>query len=203
MLHRAFVSCSLHPGDKDVVDFFRESLRQRGINPRTIGIDVIASTDREAARLAKQEIQQTDCIVVILTPRYMINGYKSSEWTYEEPAMGYMGDKSLYVFYESGIELKGITASTAEWTVEFDRRSLNMQEEYARLNSWVNGIREDLDTRKARRLFPLGGAVLGALSGAIIGGFLGRRGGAIIGALIGGGLGGGAGILASNAPQQL
>ena len=106
ILQRAFVSCSLWEQDKNVANFFREIFQLHEIIPRTVGIDLHAETDAKAAEIAKNEIKTTNGVIVILTPRYYVNGYKSSEWTYEEPSMGFYGDKPIYLFYERGTNLK-------------------------------------------------------------------------------------------------
>ena len=99
--HTAFLSASLHYEDRPVVDFFRGLLFEYGIRPVTIGIDVYAANNYEAATVAEQEIKKVDCVVAILTRRYKIEDakYKPSEWTFEEPAIGLSANKPLYVFY--------------------------------------------------------------------------------------------------------
>lgn len=149
MSQRVFVSCSLWEQDRDVVNFFRDLLLTSGIIPRTVGIDVQASTDQEAATLAKKEIMNASGVVVILTHRYYVDGYKSSEWTYEEPSMGYYGNKPLYIFYERGIQLKGVSASTAYMKVEFDKAYLTDEQGISRLKKWVTWIKSDLQSRNA------------------------------------------------------
>jgi hypothetical protein len=109
-----------------------------------VGIDVSAPSDQEAAALAKTEIMNANGVVVILTHRYYVDGFKSSEWMYEEPSMGFYGNKPIYLFYERGIELKGVTASTARLKVEFDRTLLWDERERDRLKEWVKRIKSDL-----------------------------------------------------------
>lgn len=147
MLQRIFVSCSLWEQDQSVVDFFRQLFQSHEIIPRTVGIDVDAETDEEAARIAKNEIKLAKGVIVILTPRYYVNGYKSSEWTYEEPSMGFYGDKPVYLFYERGVNLKGVTASTTQIKVEFDRHILNDERERNRLEKHVEWIKSDLESK--------------------------------------------------------
>lgn len=147
MFPRVFVSCSLWQQDDTVVDFFRRLFQLHEIVPRTVGIDVHAETDEKAAEIAKNEIRLAKGIIVILTPRYVVNGYKSSEWTYEEPSMGFYGDKPVYLFYERGIKLKGVTASTALTKVEFNRFLFNDEREKDRLRQWVQWIRSDLEAK--------------------------------------------------------
>lgn len=159
MLKRTFVSCSLWKQDRNVVNFFRELFQSHGIIPKTVGIDVNTDTDEKAAELAKNEIKLAKGIIVILTPRYYVNGYKSSEWTYEEPSMGFYGDKPVYLFYEKGIRLKGVTASTARIKVEFDRYLLNDDQERNRLEEWVKWIKRDLESRTAGEFLTLIGTV--------------------------------------------
>lgn len=147
MLQRIFVSCSLWEQDQSVVDFFRQLFQSHEIIPRTVGIDVDAETDEEAAGIAKNEIKFAKGVIVILTHRYYVNGYKSSEWTYEEPSMGFYGNKPVYLFYERGVNLKGVTASTAQIKVEFDRHILNDERERNRLEKCVEWIKSDLESK--------------------------------------------------------
>lgn len=163
MSQRVFVSCSLWEQDRDVTNFFRDLLLASGIIPRTVGIDVQASTDQEAAALAKKEIMNASGVVVILTRRYYVDGYKSSEWTYEEPSMGYYGNKPLYIFYERGIQLKGVSASTACMKVEFDRAYLSDEQEISRLKEWMTWIKSNLQSRNVGNMLAAICAVAGAL----------------------------------------
>lgn len=149
MFQRCFVSCSLWEQDWDVVNFFRELFRSYEIIPRTVGVDVNAATDEEAAELAKNEMKLAKGVIVVLTPRYHVNGYKSSEWTYEEPSMGFYGNKPIYLFYERGIDLKGITASAACIKVEFDRYLIHDEGERHRLKEWAKWIKSDLESKTA------------------------------------------------------
>ena len=112
-----------------------------------MGIDVNAATDEEAAELAKNEIKLAKGVIVVLTHRYYVNGYKSSEWTYEEPSMGFYGNKTVYLFYERGINLKGVTASTARVKIEFDRYLIHDEEERNRLQEWAKWINSDLESK--------------------------------------------------------
>lgn len=162
MLQRCFLSCSLWEQDRDVVNFFRELFQSHEIMPRTVGIDINATTDEKAAALAKNEIRFARGIIVILTPRYYVNGYKSSEWTYEEPSMGFYGDKPVYLFYERGINLKGVTASTARIKIEFDRYLLNDEVERNRLKECVKWIESDLKSKTV-------GNFLGAIGTVVFG----------------------------------
>jgi len=147
MFDRCFVSCSLWEQDREVIDFFRELFRSHDIIPRTVGIDVVAATDEEAAELAKNEMKLAKGVIVVLTPRYHVNGYKSSEWTYEEPSMGFYGNKPVYLFYERNIKLKGLTASTACVKVEFDKYLIHDEEETNRLKEWAQWIKSDLESK--------------------------------------------------------
>lgn len=156
MFQRCFVSCSLWEQDRDVVNFFRELFQSHEIIPRTVGIDVNVATDKKAAEVAKNEIKLAKGVIVVLTPRYYVNGYKSSEWTYEEPSMGFYGNKPVYLFYERGINLKGITASAACIKVEFDRYLIHDEGERNRLKEWAKWIKSDLDSKTE-------GNVLGAI----------------------------------------
>lgn len=162
MLPRCFVSCSLWEQDREVVNFFRELFQSHGIIPRTVGIDINADTDEKAAELAKNEINLAKGVIVVLTPRYYVNGYKSSEWTYEEPSMGFYGDKPVYLFYERGIRLKGVTASSANIKVEFDRYFINDKQEIDRLKEWVKWIKSDLESKTV-------GNFLGAMGTVVFG----------------------------------
>lgn len=164
--HTAFLSASLHYEDRPVVDFFRGLLFEYGIRPVTIGIDVYAANNYEAAMLAEQEIKKADCVVAILTKRYITDGagYKPSEWTFEEPAIGLAANKPLYVFYEDGISLKGVSATRARYGVPFNRERL--KEERSRLAEHVHKIQDEIATIKSNGFWKavgVGAAVVGGL----------------------------------------
>ncbi|MCX6651992.1 MAG: hypothetical protein NT137_01350 [Methanomassiliicoccales archaeon] len=127
--HTAFLSASLAYEDRPIMDFFRRSLFENGIRPVTIGIDIPARSDYEAASIAPQVVRGCDCVIAIQTRRYQtIDGkFKSSEWTIEEPTMGITQDKPLYVFRENGVVVKGASASRARMLCEFSRDGLQTQ----------------------------------------------------------------------------
>jgi len=154
----------LHYEDRPVVDFFRGLLFENNIRPVTIGIDVPAKDEYEAARIAPEIIKGCDCVVAIQTKRYqMVNGaYKPSEWTLEEPRMGLDSSKPLYLFYEKGIEVKGANATSARTRTEFDRSALETQR--GQTGSHIHRIRDELSQAKKMGLLATIGTV--ALIGA-------------------------------------
>ncbi len=142
---RAFNSISIADYDQDVREYFRQLFLENGIVPRTVGIDVQPVNYQQTPQLARTEIQIADCVIAVLTHRYLANGWKSSEWTVEEPAMGYYGKKPVYVFYEQGIDVKGMLQTTGKYLIEFDRYRLWEQVEYKRLSYWIEQIRLDVE----------------------------------------------------------
>ncbi len=162
--HVAFVSASLAYQDRPVVDFFRRLLWAYGIRPVTVGLDLYAANENEASMLAKGEIRKADCVVAVQTRRYHIEGvgHKPSEWSYEEPAIGFAADKPLFIFYEEGISLKGAGPSNARFGVSFNRDTL--KEDRERLGAHIQRIRDDLAERKNHQLWTTLGA-LAAISG--------------------------------------
>ncbi|MBA7552064.1 hypothetical protein ES705_44617 [subsurface metagenome] len=156
------MSCSVWDVDKRVTNYFRGLCLARGILPRTIGIDLYAETLEDAASLAKEEISNADCIIAILTPRYAVNGYLSSTWTYFEPGMGFAVDKPLFVFYERGTKVENPLLASAQYSIEFDRQVFSNQEEEQRLDYWIASIKEDIDKRRANRFWTAVG--IGALT---------------------------------------
>jgi len=164
--HTAFLSASLHYEDRPVVDFFRGLLFEYGIRPITIGIDVYAANNYEAAIVAEQEIKRADCVVAILTKRYLLErgGYKPFEWTFEEPAIGVSASKPLYVFYEDGISLKGISATRARVGIPFDRAKL--KDDRSRLAEHVHKIQDEIATIKSNgfwKVVGVGAVIVGGL----------------------------------------
>lgn len=166
--HNAFLSASLHYEDRPVVDFFRGLLFEYGIRPVTIGIDVYAANNYEAAMLAEQEIKKADCVVAILTKRYRMDDakHKPSEWTFEEPAIGLAANKPLYVFYEEGISLKGVSATRARAGIPFNRETL--KDERSRLAEHVHKIQAELTTIKSNGFWKAVGVGALAVGGAYV-----------------------------------
>jgi len=120
----------------------------------------------EAATLADQEIKKADCVVAIMTRRYQTapSSYKPSEWTLEEPAIGLAANKPLYVFYEEGISLKGVSATRARYGIPFDREKL--KEDRSRLAEHVHKIQDELAAIKSSNSWKavgIGAAVVGGL----------------------------------------
>lgn len=164
--HTAFVSCSLKYEDRPTVDFFRDLLFANDIRPVTIGIDVPAKNEYEAARIAPDIVRACDCVVAIQSKRYqMIDGaYKPSEWTIEEPRMGIDSSKPLYVFHDADVSLKGAYTSIARFAVPFNEGALAAQR--SQLDSHCSKIRDELSSMKSQGLL----ATIGTL--AIVGGGL-------------------------------
>jgi hypothetical protein len=146
------------------LDFFRGLLFEYGIRPVTIGIDLYAANDYEAAMLAEEEIRKADCVVAVLSKRYRTakGDYRPSEWNYEEQAIGLAANRPLYVFYEDGIFMKGASVASARFGVQFSRDRL--KDDRQRLSNDIRHIREDLSSMKTQQFWGTVGVI------AVIGG---------------------------------
>jgi hypothetical protein len=153
--HTAFMSASLDYGDRPVMDFFRRLLFENRIRPLTIGIDIPATDDREAARLVVSETEKVDCVVAILTERYLTTEgeKKPSEWLPEEAMTGSVYGKPVYIFHEKGLTPRGASVARARWVKEFDKNSL--EEQRPQLSAACSQIRADLAEKKSQEFWAL------------------------------------------------
>lgn len=106
---KAFVSCSLHSDDSVLVTNFKSLLWQEGIEPVTVGQEVIVPP-HEIVDAIKREIKSSDCLIMLGTPRYLTSDYKQkmSEALPQETFMAFMVNKPVLAFIQKGVDFRGL-----------------------------------------------------------------------------------------------
>lgn len=107
----AFISCSLRNEDSRFVNFVENVLRKHGVTPMgTVGRH--NATTQNPAEAMKQNIAQSDFVVVCATKRYVQidTGTKAKtsgilEMLQFESGMAHATDKPLIVFLEEGVNV--------------------------------------------------------------------------------------------------
>ncbi|MGB3182058.1 MAG: toll/interleukin-1 receptor domain-containing protein [Cyclobacteriaceae bacterium] len=110
-IKRAFISCSLRHEDREFVEFVEGALRKLNVKP----VGTVGRHDAAPLSIAthmKENIENTDFVVVVATPRYVqkdvVTGKKStglSEMLHVESGMAYMAGKPVIVLAKEGTDL--------------------------------------------------------------------------------------------------
>lgn len=147
---RAFVSCSDHHEDADVVGYITELVKSVGCEiDRAIEKTAIGHIEDKI----KQQIRDADCLVAIMTARKEHkNGSKAPpSFVQQEIGMAFALDVPIIVFVERGVSVDGITPYVADYQ-EFERDKLH--EQAPAVVGYLLRCKESLTSRSvARSLF--------------------------------------------------
>jgi len=150
---KAFISCSLRPEDSQFTDYIIRVVEHFGFQPfGTIGKYI--TEPKPIWQSMKENIAQSDCVVLAATPRYIQqdiynknnNGHSLSEMLHVEVGMAVMAEKPILVFVQKGtnvgnflpahvqyitLNLQNKTDLNAKWPliVEYFRSALGIIEQ--------------------------------------------------------------------------
>src|SRR5690349_7797370 len=114
----AFVSCSFHSDDQDVVTFYQRVLRALGLWPVTAGRPEALPTPEKV----KKTMADASAVVAILTRRGAAgaeNTFNSPDWVQQEVGLAYGLGKPIALLVENGVKANGLSGATDP--VVFDR----------------------------------------------------------------------------------
>ncbi|WP_203296424.1 hypothetical protein [Luteirhabdus pelagi] len=171
---KAFISCSLRREDEKFVDFVSNILHYHQILPfGTVGLHD-ASTDNPVT-LMKDNIEKSDFVVVIATPRYFSrdnnNGKSSntiSEMIHTETGMAFANSKPVVVFVQEGTNVGTFIPSITQY-ISLDGTQRNLDSQLNLIRSLLNNAYQKAEEIKRQNSWrDLGRIAIGAL--AIYGG---------------------------------
>ncbi len=124
---KALVSCSNHPEDFQLVNGFKHLFRTVGFSPVTIGQEVKVN-DGEVVQTIIKEIKNSDCLILIGTPRYIMSDFKNkmAEAFHEETFMAYILNKPILAFVDSTVDVKGLIPYSDQSKLEVVRYEGNL-----------------------------------------------------------------------------
>jgi hypothetical protein len=112
----AFLSCSVDPADRPVVQAVANLLTQRGFQCRTVGRNWSAIGQPDDAM--RKLVEESDCLVGIATARLSAVDHRNPNQTLtlatpyllQETAMAHQRDLRFLIFKATDVHLQGITA---------------------------------------------------------------------------------------------
>lgn len=119
---KAFISCSLRGEDKTFIDFIIRIVKRFGFDPfGTVG--KYSSEAQPVWRTMKGNIEKSDCVVIVATPRYIqqdLNekkyfGYAVSEMIHTEIGMAVMANRPVLVFVQEGTDVGSFIPSYVQY----------------------------------------------------------------------------------------
>jgi len=139
---KCFVSCSFDNNDKEVLEFFKEFLIARGMEP-CIENRPSPKSPPEKVRLA---IRNTDCLVAILTQKYELKDgtWKVSDWINNEIGQAYALEKPIIAFVEKDVKVNGILPYITTY-VGFKRE--NLTQKYNEFNKAITMLSEAISEK--------------------------------------------------------
>lgn len=141
-LFKAFLSCSLAPEDREVVDFFRRLIK-------SFEIDTEIYDYQEVGRLpdkVKEHIIESDCLIAIATRRKKIEGsdlWACPDWIHHEIALANAYKKPIAIFLEDGVKIEGLI-SMEERRQQFSRDDL--LESIDKITRFLFSLRSNLES---------------------------------------------------------
>lgn len=134
---KCFVSCSFDNKDKEVLEFFKELLIARVMEPYIENWPSPKSPP-EKVRLT---ISNTDCLIAILTQKYELKDgtWKVSDWINNEIGQAYMLEKPIIAFIEKDVKVNGILPYITTY-IEFNRE--NLTQKYTEFNKAITMLFE-------------------------------------------------------------
>ena len=109
-----------------VIESIVTRIAQWGFECRTVGINVLAADPTRPTPEILVEIQTSDCLIAIATPRDPLvkDGlWTAPEWVHGEVGIGFGREKPILVIYDSRVRLGGLPAQF--YSIAYDAQNLN------------------------------------------------------------------------------
>lgn len=103
---KAFLSCSLLPEDREIIEFFMKLIKSFGIEPEIYDYQEIGRIPDKV----KENIIRSDCLIAIATRRKKIEGsdyWACPDWIQHEIALANAYNKPIAIFVEEGVKIEG------------------------------------------------------------------------------------------------
>ena len=143
--YRAFIAHSIDKKDKLVVESFLKILSQASIEGY---LSELHPQPRPIPEKIRQNIEQADCLVAIITKKYKIEEreiWKTSDWIHNEIGMAYQSNKPILALVEENVEVGGLSKYTTE-LIYFDR--INIQKSIQLISSVLGSLRKQIEKNR-------------------------------------------------------
>jgi len=110
-VHSAFVSCSLRPEDKPVVNRIVDMIEIWGFDPITEGVNRFSEDPLRIPADIKKQIDNSAAVIGIATPRnfsLLDKAYRTFPWLHLEAGMAFYSDKPLLFIVDERIKPEGL-----------------------------------------------------------------------------------------------
>jgi len=122
ILFRAFLSCSFADNDREIIDFFRKTIKSFDVEPEIYDYQELGRIPDKV----KERIIRSDCLIAIVTRREKIedsNYWTYPDWIQHEISLANAYNKPIAIFAEEGVKIEGFIGME-ERTQEFIRDDL-------------------------------------------------------------------------------
>ena len=172
---KAFVSCSLRHEDTPFINFIERILRFNGVTPMgTVGRHSAAPVN--PAELIKQNVHDSDIVVIVATPRYMQKDLQSgkivygfSEMIHVEAGIAFMSGKPVIVFVKEGTDVGSFLPNITQYITlngllsDFTKKQLLIKSLFTKVNDIVRQSKERVKSNETRGFLTTGLAIVGGL----------------------------------------
>ncbi len=125
--YRAFVSRSINPSDKPMVEPIVKMVQDWGFETTTVGINSFVEKHREPTDKIVEDIVRADCLVAIATIRdqsAFTGLYSTLQWLHSEVSFAYMAQKPVLLIVDNRIDLGGILGEKKWPVIPFNNNEL-------------------------------------------------------------------------------
>lgn len=127
-IYRVFLSRGIRFEDKIIGNPIAQMIREWGLFPITVGINVSAPSSL-TNEIINSQIQGSDGLIAIATPRILDQNtytYKTLEWLHSETGMAYAQRKPILILKDRNVNLGGLASYLNPNTqLEFDPTNLD------------------------------------------------------------------------------
>jgi hypothetical protein len=178
-VYKVFLSRGIRFEDTIVGDPIAQMLREWGLDPVTVGINILAPA-RLTPKIIDFEIKNSTGLVAIATPRTLDPStytYKTLEWLHGETGMAFARQKPILILRDRTVNLGGLPSYLPPNTqLEFDPYDLN--ELMYKLSVAIPWFRESIERKNMADFYD-------NLKNLAIGGLAGIGGAVILGGIFG------------------
>jgi hypothetical protein len=178
-IYKVFLSRGIHFDDRIIGNPIAQMLREWGLDPSTVGIDIPAPA-RITPQIIDCEIGNSTGLVAIATPRSIdqsTHTYKTLEWLHGETGMAFARQKPILILKDRDVNLGGLPSYLPPNTqLEFDPYNLNDLKR--RLSLAILWFRESIERKNTADFY-------GNLKNLAIGGLAAFGSAVILGGIFG------------------
>lgn len=126
-LYNAFITRSLRPEDRVIGDEIVTIIKEWGFNTNTVDFPDRVS-DEELRNTIKDEINKSDCLIAIASPRYLdaLSGvWRTFPYLHAELGIAFGQNYPILILSDNKVALDGLPSALKEYVVEFNANSFD------------------------------------------------------------------------------